>query len=83
MPAPWARDDGESVTWDERLVTRAEIARLLGVTVALVRRWALRPDFPAPAEIGTYHGRPQRRWRLTDVLTWLAHRDQQRLTRSA
>lgn len=78
--AAWDERMAEVVgaTWDERVVGRRELAELLGVSPKTVDAWRRRPDFPSPVRVegsGRADGRGGRRtprWRLTDVLTWLA-----------
>ena len=51
---------------DSDLVSRAEVARMLGVTTRTVQRYTERPDFPEP--LGRLAA--GRVWRWADVEEW-------------
>ena len=57
---------------DQRLLSPADLARLLGVSPRTVRRWAADGSLPAPVRKGTRYIR----WRVADVQRFLgAHTD--------
>ena len=50
----------------EEIVSRAEIAEMLGVTTRTVQRYTERPDFPKPLGVLA----AARVWRRSDIQTW-------------
>jgi len=58
---------------DEQLMTPAEVARLLNVTIKTISTWTEKGRFPKPIKIGP-PGNGSVRWRPSDVAAWIDQR---------
>lgn len=57
-------------TTDQGMVSKKEVAKLIGMSVSSVDNLRKKPDFPEPISYGT----TTRRWRRSDILRWLESR---------
>ena len=76
-----SKNNVEPVAAGPRLLTKAEVLALLGVTYTTVFTWMREGQFPLSIELGPPGGRSTKiAWLADEVYAWIASRPRRKLT---